>query len=154
MKPGLAMNSSAVLPSNNAQVALPGEMMSSYSTIPTNVNTREPLSAFTVTSSPRANPPSCAVSVSSTMSLPPSGRRPSARRQTDSSPSLIAAPKVGAVGRSIGVPSLAMTTASPCTAACASATPGTARISSRISAGSRSRRSRPNRFSTELLLCT
>ena len=36
------------------------------------------------------------------------------------------APKVGAVGRSIGLPCLSITTASPCTNACASATPSTA----------------------------
>ena len=124
MKPGLAMNSSAVGASNNAHVALPGEMMSSYSMMPTSVNVREPLSALTFTSSPSTKPPSCAVSVSSATSSPPAGSRPSFTRHTDRSPSLTVAPNVGAVGRSIGSPSLAMTTASPCTDACASADAG------------------------------
>ena len=113
MKPGLAMNSSAVGASNNAHVALPGEMMSSYSMMPTSTNDREPLSELTFTVSPSVNPPSAAVSVSSATSPAPTGRRPSFTFQIDSSPSFTVAPNVGAVGRSIGVPSSAITTASP-----------------------------------------
>ena len=46
------MNSMAVSASNNAQVALPGVATSSSTTTPTNVNEREPPSAFTFTASP------------------------------------------------------------------------------------------------------
>ena len=46
------MYSSAVAGENSAQVALPGEMIESYSTMPTSVNVREPLSPFTFTLSP------------------------------------------------------------------------------------------------------
>src|SRR4051794_23216404 len=122
--------------------------------MPTSVKSREPPSELTLTVSPIAYPASCAVIVSSATSFGPFGRRPAATRQTDNGPWFTVAPNVGAVGRSIGSPCLSITTASPCTNACASATPSTAATCSSTSTGSRSRRSKPRNPSTEFDDCT
>ncbi|CAB5000531.1 unannotated protein [freshwater metagenome] len=76
------------------------------------MNFRDPLLLFTFTLSPSWYAPSRAVSVSSAISVPPTGRRPSFTFHTDNSPELTVAPNVGAVGRSIGSPFFPMTTAS------------------------------------------
>ena len=83
-------------------MALPGEMIASYWTMPTSVKSREPASAFTLTVSPTAKPSSAAVTLSITISVGPAGRRPSMTFHRLSSPVLTVAPNVGAVGRSSG----------------------------------------------------
>jgi hypothetical protein len=55
MNPGFTTNSLAVSASNSAHVALPGGEISSYWTIPTRSNVRDPPSELTFTRSPITN---------------------------------------------------------------------------------------------------
>ncbi len=116
--------------------------------MPTTVNSREPPLALSLTVSPMPARASLAVCRSSATSDGPLGRRPDTTFHTESSPSLIVPPSVGAVGRSSGLPSRPMTTTSSCTNGCASATPGTAATVATTSSANRSRVSKPKASST------
>ncbi|CAB4675919.1 unannotated protein [freshwater metagenome] len=75
-RPGFARNSDAVVGSNNAKVAPPGERTSPYEAIPTSVNSRLPDCATTFTVSPTTYLPFFADASSSATSFGPMGHSP------------------------------------------------------------------------------